>query len=178
MQTFLPLPSFLESAKVLDRQRLGKQRVEVLGMLKTLDLGPTKKYFYYYDDRFVTLKTPWYNHPAVQMWKGYERELCLYGLYICDEWKRRGYKDTCFEKIKEYIDVYDDSDTYIKDKEIIWNFYHKGPHWLGNQDFHASHRAALLAKNYRYYSQFGWKEEPKIEYWWPTKKLTVMENMI
>lgn len=36
MQTFLPYPSFVESAKCLDRQRLGKQRVEVLQLLKAL----------------------------------------------------------------------------------------------------------------------------------------------
>lgn len=30
MQTFLPYPDFVESASVLDRQRLGKQRVEVI----------------------------------------------------------------------------------------------------------------------------------------------------
>ena len=28
MQTFLPFPQFVESARVLDRQRLGKQRAE------------------------------------------------------------------------------------------------------------------------------------------------------
>ena len=34
MQTFLPYPDFARSAAVLDRQRLGKQRVEVLQILK------------------------------------------------------------------------------------------------------------------------------------------------
>ena len=31
--------------------------------------------------------------------------------------------------------------------------------------------AALLAKDPAHYGQFGWTEEPKIEYWWPTKEL-------
>lgn len=48
MQTFLPYPSFAESARVLDRQRLGKQRVEVLQLLRALT-GQTKG---------------WANHPA------------------------------------------------------------------------------------------------------------------
>jgi hypothetical protein len=33
------------------------------------------------------------------------------------------------------------------------------------------HRAALLAKDPAWYGQYGWKEEPKIEYWWPTKEI-------
>ena len=36
MQTFLPYSSFYQSARVLDRQRLGKQRVETLQILKSL----------------------------------------------------------------------------------------------------------------------------------------------
>ena len=36
MQTFLPYASFEESAKVLDRQRLGKQRVECLQIFNAL----------------------------------------------------------------------------------------------------------------------------------------------
>jgi hypothetical protein len=83
MQTFLPYADFYESAKVLDRQRLGKQRVEVLQILRCLR----------------GIKTGWQNHPAVKMWKGYENCLALYGIRICTHWKSRGYKDTCLEKI-------------------------------------------------------------------------------
>lgn len=82
MQTFLPYPNFEQSAKVLDRQRLGKQRVEVLTLLKG----------------------GWKNHPASKMWHGHERYLALYGMAICDEWISRGYKDTCREKIKFYFE--------------------------------------------------------------------------
>jgi hypothetical protein len=83
MQTFLPYPDFIASAKCLDRQRLGKQRVEVLQLLRAL-LGVTKG---------------WANHPAAKMWRGYEGALALYGFEICLEWQRRGYADTCFAKI-------------------------------------------------------------------------------
>jgi hypothetical protein len=41
------------------------------------------------------------------------------------------------------------------------------PPWLGMPEFHASHRAALLAKKPAYYAQFGWTEEPSLEYFWP-----------
>jgi hypothetical protein len=36
MQTFLPYPDFRKSAEVLDRQRLGKQRVEGLQLINSL----------------------------------------------------------------------------------------------------------------------------------------------
>ncbi|MFK5143433.1 MSMEG_6728 family protein, partial [Klebsiella pneumoniae] len=83
MQTFLPYSSFKASAKVLDRQRLGKQRVECLQILNVL----------------FGVKSSWANHPAVLMWKGYEGALIEYSLTICEEWTSRGYKDTCAAKI-------------------------------------------------------------------------------
>lgn len=88
MQTFLPYSDFRRTAAVLDRQRLGKQRVETLQILRTLT-GETKG---------------WANHPAVKMWRGYEPALILYGLYMCLEWTDRGYRDTCFDKIAEYAE--------------------------------------------------------------------------
>ena len=36
MQTFLPYPDFIASARVLDSKRLGKQRVEALQVLRGL----------------------------------------------------------------------------------------------------------------------------------------------
>jgi hypothetical protein len=64
VQTFLPLPDFAESAAVLDRQRLGKQRVEVLQLLGAL----------------TGQRPGWVNHPAARMWRGHERALARYGL--------------------------------------------------------------------------------------------------
>lgn len=138
MQTFLPYPSFEESAVVLDRQRLGKQRIEVKQILKTL---------YGYSDG-------WKNHPAVLMWQGCEHALAQYGWFICEEWKLRGYKDSCQDFILE-------CSTFEK-MEMA-----QMPFWFGDERFHSSHRAALLAKNYEWYSRFGWKEEPFINYFWP-----------
>lgn len=76
MQTFLPYPSFVASASVLDRQRLGKQRIEAKQILFALQNGGA-----------------WANHPAVLMWKGYETALCFYGKAICTAWRAQGYKD-------------------------------------------------------------------------------------
>ncbi len=87
MQTFLPYPDFNRSARSLDRARLGKQRVEVLQILKALAGGGA-----------------WSNHPATKMWRGYTNALVAYGVAVCDEWVARGYKDTCREKIRAYFD--------------------------------------------------------------------------
>jgi len=134
MQTFLPHTSFDESAKVLDRQRLGKQRVEVLQLLRALN-GET---------------TGWRNHPACVMWRGYEVALANYGLAICKEWIRRGYKDTCFDKIFKY------------NNRIV-----SLPPWIGDNGFHASHRSNLLRKDPIHYGQFGWSEPNDLPYIWP-----------
>lgn len=131
MQTFLPYDDYARCAQVLDRQRLGKQRVEVLQLLKAL-AGETKG---------------WANHPAAKMWRGHERALTVYGIAMCREWKQRGYKDTCEEKIFAYRDRFAPMSIMT-------------PHWMGNDDFHASHRAVLLDKDFDFYSQYGWGEFP------------------
>lgn len=82
MQTFLPYADFDESARVLDRQRLGKQRVEAWQILNAL--------------RGIT--AGWSNHPATRMWRGHEAALVEYGLVICGEWIARGYKDTMLDR--------------------------------------------------------------------------------
>lgn len=79
MQTFLPVPSAIRTARLLDRQRLGKQRVEALQILRVLQ-GQSHG---------------WAHHPVVRMWRGYEPALAAYGRAMCHEWLRRGYVDNC-----------------------------------------------------------------------------------
>lgn len=86
MQTFLPYQDFAQSAACLDRLRLGKQRVETLQILQTLN-GDSHG---------------WRNHPVVKMWNDYTEALIEYGCAICDEWLQRGYRDTCRGKIVAY----------------------------------------------------------------------------
>lgn len=137
MQTFLPYADFAQSAKCLDNKRLGKQRVEALQILKALS-----------DPAYG-----WQNHPAVRMWRGHQGMLAHYGFEICTEWKRRGFNDTCREKIIKYGDLA----TLIK------------PLWLGDPAFHASHRSNLLRKLPSHYAQFGWTEPDNLPYVWPVK---------
>ena len=92
-------------------------------------------------------KKGWANHPAVKMWRGYENALALYHNACIREWINRGYNNNML-----FIEP---------EGKIIY------PHWLGEEDFHSAHRQTLLSKNFEWYSQFNWKEEPKYEYIWP-----------
>jgi hypothetical protein len=139
MQTFLPLPSYYKTAKVLDYRRLGKQRIECKQILNAL-MGRSKG---------------WVNHPATRMWRGYEINLIAYAVAICDEWIRRGYKDN---QLKWFLQEWN----MTKERGVIFD-----PPWMGDERFHASHRAALLHKAPEHYEQFGWTEEPKLDYYWP-----------
>lgn len=137
MQTFLPLPNFAESARTLDNRRLGKQRVETLQILNAL----------------TNPNYGWQNHPAVKMWRGHVPHLVIYGLAICDEWRNRGFNDTCAEKISKFMPDGENFDP---------------PRWLGNEPFHASHRSNLLRKDPDHYRKFGWTDGPDLPYVWPS----------
>ena len=88
----------------------------------------------------------WRNHPIVKMWKGYESALIDYKNCMIEEWINRGYNNNMGMETNIGTRVY--------------------PHWLGNEQLHASHRSNLLKKDYDYYSQFNWQEEPGRDYIW------------
>ena len=140
MQTFLPYPAFDLSAQVLDRQRLGKQRVETLQLLKAIVHG-----------------SGWSNHACAKMWKNDVDVLVVYGVVMCDEWLKRGYKDTCRDKILAY------SLGKLPTNMGV-------PEWLGRPDLHASHRSNLLRKDSAWYGRFGWTESNDLPYVWPIVK--------
>jgi hypothetical protein len=79
MQTFITSHDMKENARNLDRQRLGKQRIEAIQILRTL-LGISSQ--------------GWRNHPIVKMWRGHESYLLkVYLRSILDEWGKRGYRN-------------------------------------------------------------------------------------
>lgn len=140
MQTFIPEPDFLASAIVLDRQRLGKQRVETLQILNAL----------------AGKSSGWVNHPATKMWRGYEKALVEYGMSVCQVWLMLGYKDTCADKIWNVSKSFQPTED-----EIVM------PPWWGDSAIHDSHKSKLLQKNPEYYEQFGWDVPLNLEYVWP-----------
>lgn len=166
MQTFLPYDSFTLSAKVLDTNRLGKQRVEALQILMALSKGE----FYCHNchskskvKRYCTrcnksLRiTPYYNHPATQMWKGYEAQLINYTLAIISEWRARGFKDNCLDKLMVFMEIF-------KRKKPV------KPWWLGHWTFHYRHRSMLVKKDQRYYETRFPDTPSGFPYIWPDNK--------
>lgn len=145
MQTFLPDRSFAKSAYVLDNKRLGKQRAEVIQILNALRLP----------------NYGWQNHPAVRMWRDHEFTLCDYGISMCKEWIRRGFNDTCFDKISRISN------------EIFWNPNRKlgaliEPPWINDQRVHISHQSNLVRKLPEHYRQHFPHVRDDIPYYWPS----------
>ena len=138
MQTFLPYPSYYETAYCLDNKRLGKQRVEAYQIINALT-GQSKG---------------WTSHPATKMWEGYIPALANYGMVICQEWKRRGFQDSLYDKFIPHIKV-----AYAM------------PWWFGYQPFHLSHRSNLLRKDPVYYGQYfaNYLPPADLPYIWPQK---------
>jgi len=97
-----------------------------------------------------SLKIPeygWKHHPAVKMWKGYIDALREYQKHCILEWIKRGFKNNMeIPNVKGRI---------------------KYPFWLGDENFHSSHRSNLLRKDLNYYSKYNWKEENNLPYVWP-----------
>jgi len=89
----------------------------------------------------------WINHPATRMWRGFEPALRQYMRAIILEWIARGYKNNMqIPELEEY-DL---------------------PPWWGKEEVHASHRSALLNKDFEfYYGKWAWEDEPKLAYVWP-----------
>jgi len=139
VQTFLPFPSFDASAAALDRQRLGKQRVEVLQLLTAL--GPAG--------------AGWRNHPAARMWVGHRPALCFYGLVVCEAWVGRGYQDTCAEKLRAQLDAL----SLLEPPDL--------PPWVGDPRFHRAHQSNLRRKDPEHYGPLWPATPPDLPYLWP-----------
>ena len=89
----------------------------------------------------------WSNHPATRMWRGYEPALRQYMRAIILEWISRG---------------------YVNNMEIPEPEEYELPPWWGREEIHASHRSALLEKDFEfYYEKNQWEDEPKLAYIWP-----------
>ena len=150
MQTFLPYPDFVRSAKTLDNARLGKQRVEALQILRALHVPGYG----------------WRNHPAVRMWRGYEEALAAYGLAVCREWCARGYADTCEAKIVAELRTITGRRTRVRSQAKLRE-RDRLPSWLGRRAFHRSHRSALLRKDPEWYGPRVTGTPDDLELIWP-----------
>jgi hypothetical protein len=132
MQTFLPYPELTRSIICLDNKRLGKQRIEAKQIYDTL----TGK------------SDGWKNHPAVRMWRGYEKCLAVYHNLCISTWIIKGYTNNM-----PYI---------VLDSPKV-----SFPPWIGSPEFHSSHRSNLLRKDPIFYRQYEWTEPDNLPYVWP-----------
>lgn len=108
------------------------------------------------DDLLNNTKRGWKSHPVSRMWAGYETSLALYMNNMILEWENRGFKNIIM-KLSD-----------LPDKEVV-----AYPPWLGNNKYHSAYRAILLAKDYEYYSTFGWTEIPNLTIWpYPVDRLS------
>jgi hypothetical protein len=148
VQTFLPLADFEATARVLDRLRLGKQRVEALQILRALT-RPTYG---------------WKHHPAVRMWAGCEAALVSYSGAICAEWCRRGSPDTCLAQIVDEVGVAEPLPQRVLAASGAL------PTWLGDAHFHRSHQSALVSKDPGHYRVHFPDVPDDLPYVWPVPR--------
>lgn len=144
VNTFVLHPDLQVNASLLDDTRLGKQRIEAHQILDVLE----------------GRKNGWQNHPAVNMWRGYEKFLKLYINFIIEEWVRRGFKNSC--------------STFIIIGTVLQ------PWWWDITAIHFTHQANLFLKMPQHYSQINitpsifddeqtFNYYTKIGYIWPEK---------
>jgi Pyrimidine dimer DNA glycosylase len=151
VQTFLPYPDFLASARVLDAKRLGKQRVETVQVLRGLTVPGYG----------------WRHHPAVKMWRGYTEALVRYGLDMCAVWGETGRADTCAATL-----VTDAGLTAVRTQAEL-GASGELPPWLGDEDLHRSHQSALLRKAPDHYGHLFPGVPDDLPYVWPVSDRAV-----
>jgi len=157
MQTFTPYSDFEASARVLDSKRLGKQRVEVIQIVRALTVPGYA----------------WSSHPAVLMWKGYEEALGRYGLTVCDVWLERGFADTCAATIVDDLAAAGTTSvrTYaeLRSADAL-------PGWLFDDAVLRSHRSALMRKDPERYRSYFPDVPADLPYEWPVRSAAVLER--
>lgn len=149
MQTFLPFPDFTATARVLDRRRLGKQRVETIQVLRALTVEGYG----------------WRHHPAAAMWAGYEESLARYGLDICAMWSASGAADTCAATL--VTDLARATGVAAPRSQSQLAAAGELPPWLGDPDFHRRHQSALLRKDPAHYRPYFGDVPDDLPYVWP-----------
>ncbi|MBE1546503.1 hypothetical protein GGC64_000511 [Mycobacterium sp. OAS707] len=149
MQTFLPYADFGATARVLDKRRLGKQRVETIQVLRALTVAGYG----------------WRHHPAAKMWAGYEEALVRYGLDICAVWCDLGNADTCSGTLVADLT----QGTGLSSPRVQQDLAAAGelPPWLGDPAFHRSHQSALVRKDPAHYRPIFNDVPDDLPYVWP-----------
>jgi hypothetical protein len=150
VQTFIPYSDFEATARILDTKRLGKQRVEVIQIVRALTVPGYA----------------WASHPAVLMWRSYEEALGRYGLIICKVWTERGFADSCAATIRS--DLAAAGVTEIRSYSSL-AAADRLPQWLFDPALQRSHQSALVRKDPDHYRPFFPDVPPDLDYVWPVR---------
>ena len=147
MQTFLPYENYLKSAEVLDKKRCWKQVVETKQILCILHYEAVPDEW---KENKSWISQGWKNHPAVQMWVGYELSLANYYNVFLDHCLNVHNINTTMQKV------------IIKTPPVL-------PWWLNNEPFHRAMRARLIVKDKDFYLPKFPNDEGYNNgmYWWP-----------
>ena len=157
MQTFLPHSDFGATARALDPRRLGKQRVEVIQIVRAL----TRPGY------------GWAAHPAVLMWKGYEEALGRYGVTMCEVWVEKGFADTCEATIRSDLRQAGVTSLRTYDELAAADAL---PQWLFDPALLRSHQSALVRKDPDHYRTLFPGVRDDIAYVWPVRSPGVVER--
>lgn len=118
MQVFIPVANVSQSLRLLDKRRLGKQRVEAKQLIDTILNRPMSN---------GKPRKGWYNHPAAVMCREYLPFLIYYYNQSLTIFAERGGNNN---KLKY--------EPQVGELRLPW--------WWDNDDVHASHRGRLLFK--------------------------------
>ncbi len=172
MQTFLPYADYYRSANVLDTQRLRKQIIEGIQIFHALALPG---------------EYGWQHHPAVTMWRGAHYSLlnyistCHYHYVVVRHHHSHFFDTNRLAALYDWVQVsYENGPENAEDAIPTWGVLNMlcrvsgyydalvlSPEWLGNTDFHQSHRSNLIRKRPDYYRAI-WPDVPdNLPYVWP-----------
>lgn len=142
MQTFLPYPHWQDSAAVLDDRRLRKQTWECRSIMRAL----------------AGISKGWANHCITRMWTGNEWALWFFWDACWGEAKKRGLNGVA------------DSGDMMPFTHFPGS-YKDGPPpvWLRDERIFTAYRSHLLAKDEKFYRQWGWDEPAVSGYCAPDK---------
>jgi hypothetical protein len=141
---------------VLDSRRLGKQRVEVIQIVRAL----TRPDY------------AWKSHPAVLMWSGYEEALGTYGHVVSRVWVEQGFGDTCAATIA--ADLAAAGVGQLRPQAELAAAGDLPP-WLGDEALHRSHQSALVRKDPEWYGPRFPGVPDDLPYLWPVRAPGVVE---
>ena len=132
--TFVISNNPIDTFKILDVKRLGKQRLEAQMIIQILEGKKTNGYI---------------NHPMTKMWDGYVGGLKHYFNLCIDEWVRRGYKN----KMEKYTDDTSGASALWSGKpDLGGSISEVLPWWFFNSQIHETMKASLIRKDEDYYS--------------------------